>query len=113
MRNPREERSVDAESSPEGQPSGVREGGPGRTGQRAPWSSSERSERRSVIRGARSRPTEAHVMYCQVARRGDRWLWYFALANHKIRTQQEGSDFQERLLQSEHQSSGSHSRVAL
>lgn len=72
-----------------------------------------RALRRSVIHKAPSRPTEAHVMYCQVARRGDRWLWYFALANHKIRTQQEGSDFQERLLQSEHQSSGSHSCVAL
>lgn len=61
------------------------------------------SDKSSVIHTAdreapRCRPTNAHVMYCQVARLGGRWLWCFALANHKFRTRQEGSDFQELII---------------
>lgn len=41
----------------------------------------------------RCQPTLTCIKCCQVARRPDRWYWYFTLANHKTRTQQGGSVF--------------------
>lgn len=57
----------------------------------------------------RCQPTLTCIKCCQVARRSDRWYWYFALANHKTRTQQGGSVFAQMIPQPEWPvGSGSH-----